>query len=126
VTILSGAAAPQFVNITVTVTAPQSNVIESFTPGTVYQSAGQWSFQVTLAETGGVGTTVTSMKINGTDYSSNLASFFSGTHIPAKGSISAPLTAPSSFPSGQIYFEFSGVDDSTGAHWYRVAAVTLM
>jgi len=126
VTILSGAAAPQFVNISVTVTAPQSNVIESFTPGTVYQSAGQWSFQVTLAETGGVGTTVTSMKINGTDYSSNLASFFSGTHIPAKGSISAPLTAPSSFPSGQIYFEFSGVDDSTGAHWYRVAAVTLM
>jgi hypothetical protein len=126
VSIFSGAATPQYLNVTAAVFAPQSNVVETISPNPVYQSGGQWSFTVKLAETAGVATQVTAMKINGTDYSSNIQSWFGTSRIAANAGISAPLQAPGSFPSGTQYIEFWGVDDLSGQHWYRVATVNLM
>ncbi len=126
VTILSGAAAPQFLNVTVVVFGPQSNVLETITPNPVYQSGGQWSFKVRLGETGGVATHVTGMKIDGTDYSSSVKSWFGTDRIAANGAIEAPLQAPGSFPGGAQFFEFWGVDDVSGQPWYRVASVSFL
>jgi len=126
VTILSGAAPPQFLNVTAVVLGPQSNVVETLTPNPVYQSGGQWSFTIQLAETAGVATQVTAMKINGTDYSSSIKSWFGTDHISGSVAISAPLQAPGSFPSGTQYFEFWGMDNVSGQRWYRVATVSLM
>ena len=126
VTIFSGAAAPQYLNVTAVVSAPQSNVVEKLAPNPAYQSGGQWSFTVQLAETAGVATKVTAMKINGTDYSSSITSWFGTNQIPANGSIQAPLQAPGTFPTGTQYFEFWGVDTASGQTWYRVATVSLM
>jgi hypothetical protein len=125
VSILSGSAAPQFVNVTATVKMDQSSVTASISPNPVVQNGGQWSFQVKLAETAGVATRLTAVKFNGGDYSSNIASWFGSSLIPANGSIVAPLTGTGLFPAGDEYFEFWGVDETSGTPWYRVATVTF-
>ena len=125
VTLLSGTAAPQFINVKAIVTVDQSNVTASISPGQVQPSGGQWSFTIRLAESAGAATRVTTMKVNGTDYSSNIKSWFGSDHIAAKGAMEAPLQGSGTFPAGTQYFEFSGIDDGSGQHWYRVATVTF-
>jgi hypothetical protein len=125
VTILSGAAPPQFINVTAAVQQAQSNVVASVTPSTVTQSNGLWSFTIRLSETGGAATHLTAMKINGTDYSANIAGWFGTDQIASRSAIQAPLQAPASFPLGTYYIEFWGADVTTGLTWYRTAAVTL-
>lgn len=124
VTILSGTAAPVFINVTTTVTADQSNVVASITPSQVQLTGGQWSLTIRLAETAGTATQMTSLKVNGTDYSSSIKSWFGTDRIAAKGTIEAPLSGSGGFPAGTQYFEFHGMDDS-GQHWYRTATVSV-
>jgi hypothetical protein len=123
VTILSGAAAPRFINVTADVRASESNVQASITPSPVVGSNGQWPFTITLAETGGAATRVTAIKMNGTDYSSLISYWFGTDHLDASGSIQAPLTAAGTFPNGSQFFEFWGADDASGRTWYRVVSV---
>ena len=125
VTILAGSAPPQFVNVTAGVTITQSNVTAAISPSPVSQVNGQWSFTIGLVETAGVGTRLTAVKLNGTDYSSSIKDWFGGDHINARGSISAPLTAAGPYPNGTQYFEFWGVDDNSGKPWYRTATVVF-
>ena len=73
ITILSGAAAPQFINVSATIHVDQSNVVATITPGTVVQSGGQWNLQIRLLETGGAATHVTAMKFNGADYNGSIS-----------------------------------------------------
>ena len=123
VTILSGAAPPQFLNVTAAVRVDQSNVVAGITPNPVVQSSALWSFQIRLAETAGASTRVTAMKFNGTDYSANIADWFGTDRIAANGAIVAPLRGAGVFPHGDQYFEFWGVDEASGQPWYRVATV---
>jgi hypothetical protein len=125
VTILSGAAAPQFINVTVNVALDQSNVMAAISPNPVTQSGGQWNLQVRLQETGGVATRVTQLKVNGADYSSSIQNWFGTDHLAANGAIVAPLQGSGVFANGDQYFEFWGIDDASGQHWYRVAVVTF-
>jgi hypothetical protein len=125
VTILSGAAAPQYISVTAVVTQEQSNVVASIAPTPVMQDGGQWSFQIKLAETAGVATHITAAKFNGADYTSSVAGWFGTTNIAASGTILAPLTGAGRFPAGDQYFEFWGVDDASGQPWYRTAVVTF-
>jgi hypothetical protein len=125
VTILSGAAAPQYITVAAVVKVDQSNVVASITPNPVVQNGGQWAFQIKLQETAGMATHVTAAKFNGTDYSSSIATWFGQTAIAASSSIIAPLTGAGLFPAGDQYFEFWGVDDASGQSWYRTAVVTF-
>jgi Viral BACON domain len=125
VTILSGAAEPQFLRVTAAVRVDQSNVLASITPSPVVENLAQWSFQIRLAETAGASTRVTAMKINGTDYSSSIVSWFGTDRIAASGAIVAPLRGSGVFPHGDQYFEFWGVDEASGQSWYRWTAVTF-
>jgi hypothetical protein len=125
VTILSGAAPPQFLQVTASVRVDQSNVVASITPNPVVQGGGQWSFQIRLAETAGASTRVTALKFNGADYSSKIAGWFGTDRIAASGAIVAPLHGTGVLPYGDQYFEFWGVDDASGQPWYRVATVTF-
>jgi hypothetical protein len=125
VTILSGAAAPQFINVNVNVSVSQSNIQPSISPNPVIQSGGLWNFTVQLVETGGAATTLTALKVNGADYSSSIAGWFGTNQIAANGEISAPLSATGQFPAGTQYFEFFGVDDISGQTWYRTATVVF-
>jgi hypothetical protein len=125
VTILSGAAPPQFLNVTASVRVDQSNVVAAITPNPVVQSGAQWSFQIRLADTAGAATRVTALKFNGADYSANIVGWFGTDRIAASGAIVAPLTGTGVFPHGDQYFEFWGVDEAGGQPWYRVATVTF-
>jgi len=125
VTILSGSADPQYINVTAVMTITQSNVVVNIAPATVVQTDGVWGFSITLNETGGAATRVTGLKFNGDDYSSSIIPWFGSDHLSAKGSLTAPLSGTGRFPSGLQFFEFSGVDDATGQHWYRVATVNF-
>ena len=125
VTILSGAAPPQFINVTANVRTDQSNVVATITPSAVEQNGGQWSFQIRLLETAGVATHLTGLKFNGVDYTSSLANWFGTTKIGANGAIVAPLSGAGVFPAGDQYFEFWGADDASGLPWYRVVTVTF-
>jgi hypothetical protein len=125
VTVLSGAAPPQYLTVTAVVTQDQSNVVASITPNPVVQGGGQWSFQIKLAETAGIATHVTAAKFNGADYTSSVAGWFGTNKIAANGTIVAPLTGAGRFPAGDQYFEFWGVDDATGQPWYRTTVVTF-
>jgi hypothetical protein len=125
VAIFSGAAPPQFINVTATVRVDQSNVAVSIAPNPVPQSGGRWSFQIRLLETGGAATRVTAMKLNGTDYSSSIQSWFGTDHIAASGAIVAALQAAGAFPRGDQYFEFWGIDDAGGQPWYRLATAAF-
>ena len=125
VTILSGAADPVFLDVTVTVRIDLSAVVASITPNPVVQSGGQWNFRIRLTETAGAATRVTGMKINGADYSSSIAAWFGTDSIAAGGAIQVPLNATGSFPPGTQYFEFWGVDAASGQTWYRVATANF-
>jgi hypothetical protein len=125
VTILSGAAPPQYLRVTASVRVDQSNVVASITPNPVVQGGGQWSFQIRLTETGGASTRITALKFEGVDYSSKIASWFGTDRIAASGAIVAPLHGTGVFPHGDQYFEFWGVDDASGQPWYRVATITF-
>jgi len=85
---------------------------------------GIWSFQIQLAETAGVATHLTALKMDGTDFSANIAAWFGTNHIAAMGAIQAALRA-SGLAGGPHYFEFWGVDDASGQTWYRVASATF-
>jgi hypothetical protein len=123
VTILSGAAPPQFIDVTVQAQSIQSNVGIAISPNPVHQSGGQWSFTIGMTESGGAGTRITALKINGVDYSSAIASWFGTNYLPANGSLAAPLSA-GAFVPGTQYFEFWGQDD-IGKTWYREATVSF-
>jgi hypothetical protein len=124
VTILAGAAPPQFIDVTATSSVNQSNVVASISPNPVYQSAGLRTFTIRLAETAGASTRVTALRLNGMDFSPYIATWFGTAHIAANGAIAAPLQA-ANLPPGDQYFEFEGVDDASGQTWYRVATVTF-
>jgi hypothetical protein len=125
VTILSGAAPPQFLRVTAAVRVDQSNVVTSITPNPVVQNGAEWSFQIRLADTAGAATRVTALKFNGTDYSANIVKWFGTDRIAASGAILATLHGAGVFPQGDQYFEFWGVDEASGQSWYRVATVTF-
>jgi hypothetical protein len=125
VTILSGAAPPQYLTVTAVVAQDQSNVVATIAPNPVVQNGGQWSFQIKLAETAGVATHITAAKFNGQDYTSSVTGWFGTTKIAASGNIVAPLTGAGRFPAGDQYFEFWGVDDASGQAWYRTAVVSF-
>jgi hypothetical protein len=120
VSILSGAAPPQYITVSAVVKADQSNVVATISPNPVAGNGGKWSFTISLAETAGVATHVTAVKFNGADYSSSLQGWFGGTAIAASATITAPLTT-AGYPAGNQYFEFWGVDDASGTPWYRTA-----
>jgi hypothetical protein len=126
VTILSGAAAPQFIDITADVHVEKSDIQVAISPNPVMISNGQWAFTIQLAETAGAPTQLTGLKINGVDYSSSVVNWFGSNHIDTNGSIQAPLTAAGPFAKGAQYFEFWGVDDSTAVPWYRSASIQFL
>ena len=128
VTISSGAADPQFINVRVDMTFQRSQVSLSFSPNPVPAQipgpdGARWIFQVRLDEQAGSGTRITGMKINGTDYSRSIAGFFGGFLWRAAGSLQATLRGSGAFALGDQYFEFTGVDDGSGQTWYKTATV---
>jgi hypothetical protein len=131
VTILSGAAAPQFVDVRAELKLDRSNVAIAIAPNPVYEQppdadGARWSFQIRIAEKAGVATRLTSVKMNGIDYSRYISSWFGADRIDGSGSLAADLRSAGPFFPGDQYFEFAGVDESSGQPWYQTAVVAFV
>ena len=74
-----------------------------------------WSYQLTLSEEAGTGTTLTGFTIDGTSYTSQIAALFGSATIAPRQSISANLGFATLNPH-TVNFGFSGVD-ATGRTW---------
>ncbi|MGH9666343.1 MAG: Ig-like domain repeat protein, partial [Bryobacteraceae bacterium] len=111
---------------------PPSNgsaVLASITPNPAFQTptssgALEWRLTVQLTEVAGTGTTLTRLTIDGTDYTSRIASFFGSAAIAPNGTLTATLSrASAAFPS-TTRFEFAGVDAS-GRQWTQQVSAAL-
>ena len=125
VTLLTGAAPPQFINVNVNMVINTSDVVVSASPNPVAESGTSWSLSLQLQETNGSATALTQMKINGTDYTSSIANFFGTNLIPANGTLTAPLHTSGLLAPVTMYFEFYGKDVLSGTTWYRMLPVTF-
>ncbi len=129
VTITSGSAPPQFVNVHVIVTADRSDVMLSVSPNPVVGSdpdadGARWTFQLRLDERGGkAATRVTSLRINAVDYSGKIADWFGTDRLAAGGAIEATLRAANLNVPAEMFIEVGGADDTTGETWYRTLSV---
>ena len=99
----------------------KSSVVPSIDSNPVYQqaaglSSNPWRFTLTLTEEAGVPTTLTGMTVNGTSYTSQIATLFGTTAIPASNSVSATMGLSNLSVPTNVVFVFSGVDAS-GTTW---------
>ena len=127
VTILSGAAPPQYIEVKLDYTLQVSKVTLTATPNPVPSASSangpQWTLQLALKERNGVATTITALKIDAVDYSGHIASWFGTTKIPAGGALEGQLTMSGLPAPTTRYFEVYGKDNGSGKTWYRVLAV---
>ena len=129
VTILSGAAPPQYIEVKLDYTFQVSNVSFTATPNPVPSASSatgpQWTFKLALKEQNGVATTITDLKIDAADYSGHIAGWFGSNTIAAGGSLEAKLTISGLPAPTTRYFEVFGKDNASGKTWYRVLAVSF-
>ncbi len=126
ITILSQAAPPQYVNVTLDMKTDVSNLIVTSVPNSVPQVNGTWTLRLHLAETGGADTKLTALHIDGVDYSSNITTWFKTDTLRANGTLDATLSTDGLIAPIDKYFEFFGTDVATGATWYRSLDVTFL
>jgi uncharacterized protein (TIGR03437 family) len=123
-----GSSGTVTVNLSVP-TAP-AYVVPSVWPNPIFQQAPDanghtFLYTVRLSEIAGTPATLTGFTIAGSDYSSDIQSWFGSAGIPANGTISASLwSQPAAIPSNFV-FGFSGTDAS-GAKWTQQIAVPLL
>lgn len=126
VTILSGAAPPQYVNVRAEMTVDASNVSVSTDPNPVAQGAdGLWSYMLQLRENAGVNTRVTLLRIDGRDYSGQIVDWFGSDSLPGGGLLETSLKARVLIAPVTQTIEAGGIDEG-GRNWYRVFTVSLL
>lgn len=131
VTIMSGAAPPQFITVRAEIEIENSSVVAGISPNPSYEQdpdedGFKWFFTIKLEEKAGVGTNLTSLKIDGTDYSNNIPDWFGAARIDGSGSIQATVKSKVPVVPSEHYLEFSGVDAGSGQRWLKTATVTLL
>jgi hypothetical protein len=120
ITVLSNAAPPQFVNVTMNMQFDVSSVTPSATPNPVANAGGTWTLHLHLADTGGAQSKLNGLHIDGDDYSGNIAGWFGSNSIPANGAIDATIYTQGLNAPVQKFFEFFGQD------WYRTLSVSFL
>ena len=94
-----------------------------FTPNPVDESSdGSWTYNLQVQETSGVGVTVTSLVVGGTDISGSISQFFGTDRIQGNGQLTDNFRTPCGSPCSPPYdyvWQFTGNDDNghTGLTW---------
>jgi lysyl endopeptidase len=126
ITILSGAADPQYINVTADMKLDVSNVSVSASPNPVPPADGVWTLKLHLAENAGSDTKLTGLRIDGDDYSAQISTWFGTQSLPANGSLDGTIHVRGLFAPVDKYFEFFGQDAAIGGRqWYRSMTVTF-
>jgi uncharacterized protein (TIGR03437 family) len=106
---------------------PASNVLPTCTPNPVSEQQPNaqgysWFYTITLKETAGFATSLTGFTFNGTDYSSQITSYFGSSTIPALGNVAANLESKGLTVPATVTFSFTGVD-AGGRQWSKQLSV---
>lgn len=129
VTVTVGANAPVTIPVTLTVANTQSRVLgavngnpfpaaaETAVSQVLGTSAAQWQFNISLTESAGVATSVTSLLAGGQDLSSQIPAIFGGSAIPAAGSLSGVVNVANVVYNDSNFVDVAGVDLASGAAW---------
>ncbi|HYL74760.1 MAG TPA: hypothetical protein VEU96_11185 [Bryobacteraceae bacterium] len=125
IAIQSGAAPPQFINVKATMKIDTSNVTASAIPNPVVKSGGRWTLKLHLDESNGAATTLTALKIDGVDYSANIATWFGTNRLEANGSLEGMISTSGLVTPVDKFFEFFGQDVASGQRWYQSLTVTF-
>jgi hypothetical protein len=125
ITILSGAADPQYINVTADMKLDASDVSVSASPNPVPQADSLWTLNLRLVENAGADTKLTGLRIDGDDYSAQIPTWFGTQNLPAKGQLAGTIHVRGLFAPIDKYFEFFGQDTATGRQWYRSLTVTF-
>jgi uncharacterized protein (TIGR03437 family) len=116
-----GSASSPMVHLSVRGKAVASaNLSLSFQPNPVSKgSDGKWSYNLTVAETGGVGVALTKLTIGGKDYSASLASFFGSNRLAADAGVVVGIVSSGLTPPFDLVWQITGNDDNghTGLVW---------
>jgi hypothetical protein len=129
----ASAFAPSSGSALVTVMAPSGSsaaIVPSAMPNPVYQQAPDddgyaWYYTLRLAETAGISTTITAFSIDGTDYTSNISSWFGSKILRAHGTLSVALRAKDLTVPADLVYSFSGVD-ANGKTWTQQLTVRFL
>jgi len=110
--------------------AAGSLVVPSIDQNPVYETVSSaignhWTFQLTLTEEAGIGTTLTGFTINGASYTAQITSLFGAAAIAPRGLIAATQTLTLPSVPTNITFGFSGVDGN-GAAWSTALTVPFV
>jgi hypothetical protein len=126
ITILSGAAPPQYINVRVDTRRQTSRVTVAVFPNPVYEQAitPHWFLRLSLEEKAGVATVLTRIRLNGVEYP--VAPWFGAGRLEALGRLDLWLQSDGPFSPGDQYFEFWGQDEGDGEPWYRLATVPFV
>ena len=100
------------------------NVKFTFIPASVNQNSsdGKYYYETELTETGGVGINFTKLLVFGNDYTSDLASWFGATSIPAYGTLAGNFVASCTCnPPWTGTWQISGTDNNGNSNtWSAV------
>jgi uncharacterized protein (TIGR03437 family) len=109
------------VGVKLTPTPGHSQVVAFVSPTVVAQSAAGWIMTLTLAERGGVATTLVGATYNG---STLPLSYWGGGPIAANSTASVTLVFSGFKPPASVLFVFRG-QDADGTTWMQQATVTF-
>jgi hypothetical protein len=117
--------------ITANVTVEPSVVTVTASPNPVPASAPdaqgcRYSYRLTIAETAGVATRVTGLRINGQDYASRITEWFGGAALAAQGRLEATLRICAPGAPAPHGITVGGADSATGLNWSRSAYVEFL
>ena len=117
-----GTSAPQAVSVRVDMSATRSLVVAAVSPDPVYEQdpdaeGFRWFYQLRLEEKAGIETRLTQLRLDGTDYSSSIASWFGADRLSPLGALSANLRSRGLAVPLDRVFEFAGVDVGSGQPW---------
>ena len=96
------------------------NLSLTFSPNPVSRgSDGNWTFTLTVRETGGVGVTLTKLLVGGQDYTSLISSFLGTNRVAANQTISTSVAGTGYTAPVSVVWQVTGNDDSghSGLTW---------
>jgi hypothetical protein len=102
-----------------------STVTVSAIPNPVSQNGTTWSLRLHLAESNGSPTRLTGLRIDGADYSEQIAAWFGSNRVAALGALDANINTSGLVTPVDKFFEFFGRDEGSGQTWYRTLTVTF-
>jgi uncharacterized protein (TIGR03437 family) len=119
--------------VVVTVSAPAataSAVTVTAQPSPVYKQAPDpdgyaWYYTLTLTETAGLATKVTSFTIDGADYSPQIPAIFGDTTLPAHGTLTAAMRSRIASVPADRTFAFAGIDPG-GRKWTQQVMLSFL